>query len=45
MYIVNDTKWFTKFYPLDLDVNTADKSTTLEVKGGGTVEIGVRAPD
>jgi hypothetical protein len=45
MYIVNDTKWFTKFYFLNLDVNTADKSTILEVKGGGTVEIGVRAPD
>ena len=44
MYIINNTKWFTKFYPLNLNINTADKSKILEIKGGGIVKIGIRIP-
>ena len=45
MYIVNDKKWFTKFHPFDLNINTADKTAALEIKGGGTVEIRVKTLD
>ncbi|KZZ88210.1 Ribonuclease H-like protein [Beauveria brongniartii RCEF 3172] len=50
MHIVNDTKWFQKdsFRPFDncaLDISTADCSSTLEIKGGGTVRVVLRNPD
>jgi hypothetical protein len=38
MHIVNDLKWFIDFRAFNVDINTADKSTTLKVQGGGTVE-------
>ena len=39
MHIVNDPKWFTKFHVLNANINTADNSTTLQVQGGGKVEV------
>lgn len=42
MHIVNDMKWFKKgtfrlFKDCSINISTADGSTTLEVRGGGTV--------
>lgn len=50
MHIVNNTKWFQKdsfrsFDNCSLDISTADCSTTLAIKGGGTVRIILRNPD
>ncbi|KAK4067059.1 hypothetical protein Purlil1_13929 [Purpureocillium lilacinum] len=50
MHIVNDPKWFKKetFRPFNdwsIDISTADGSTTLEVKGGGTVQMVLKSPD
>ena len=45
MHIVNDTKWFKTFHLLDADINTADNSAVLEVKGGGTVEAVMKDAD
>ena len=50
MHIVNDTKWFKKetfcpFHDCSIDISTADGSTTLEVKGGGIVQVILRNPD
>ena len=50
MHIVNDTKWFKKdsFRPFNncsIDISTADGSTSLEVKGGGTVQVILTNPD
>ena len=50
MHIVNDTKWFKKetfrsFNVCPINISTADGSTTLEVKGGGTVQLVLKSPD
>lgn len=45
MHIVNDIKWFTKFHPLDIQINTADGSSTLAIKGGGTVQVVLKSQD
>jgi gag-polypeptide of LTR copia-type/GAG-pre-integrase domain len=50
MHIVNDTKWFKKdsFRPFNncsIDISTADGSTSLEVKGGGIVQVVLKSPD
>ncbi|OAQ57707.1 gag-polypeptide of LTR copia-type domain-containing protein [Pochonia chlamydosporia 170] len=50
MHIVNDTKWFKQetfrpFRDCSIDISTADGSTTLEVKGGGDVQVVLRNPD
>jgi hypothetical protein len=50
MHIVNNIKWFKKesfrsFDSCPIDISTADGSTTLEVKGGGTVQLVLRSPD
>ena len=42
MHVVNDTKWFTEFNSLDIDINTADNTAILEVKGGGKVGVLLR---
>ena len=44
MHIVNDIKWFKEntfrsFPNCSMDISTADGSTTLDVKGGGTVQV------
>lgn len=44
MHIVNNIKWFKKntfrsFPNCSMDISTADGSTTLDVKGGGTVQV------
>lgn len=39
MHIVNDSKWFTEFYVLNLNINTADNSTTLQIEGFGNVDV------
>jgi hypothetical protein len=39
MHIVNDPKWFAEFHALNANINTADNSTTLQVEGGGNVEV------
>jgi len=31
MHIVNDFKWFTDFYVLNANINTADNLATFEV--------------
>jgi hypothetical protein len=38
MHIVNDPKWFTVFHSFSANINTADRSATLQVQGGGKVE-------
>lgn len=47
MHIVNDIKWFMKetFRSFDVNISTADGSTTLEVKGGGVVRLVLKSPD
>ena len=50
MHIVNDIKWFKKetfrpFNDCSIDISTADGSTTLEVKGGGVVQVVLKNPD
>jgi len=50
MHIVNNIKWFKKetfrpFNDCSIDISTADGSTTLKVKGGGTVQIVLKNPD
>ncbi|KAF2193421.1 hypothetical protein K469DRAFT_532856, partial [Zopfia rhizophila CBS 207.26] len=47
MHIVNDIKWFMKgtFRSFNVNINTADGSTTLEVKGGGVVQLVLKSPD
>jgi hypothetical protein len=50
MHIVNNTKWFKKeifrlFNDYLIDISTANRSTTLEVKGGGIVQVILRNPD
>ena len=50
MHIVNDIKWFKKetfrpFKECSVDISTADGSTTLQVKGGGAVQVIMRNPD
>lgn len=51
MHIVNNIiKWFEKetFRSLDscsIDISTADGSTTLEIKGGGTVPLVLKSRD
>jgi hypothetical protein len=50
MYIVNDTKWFKKdsfrlFNNCLIDISTADRSTSLEVKGGGIVQVVLKSLD
>jgi hypothetical protein len=50
MHIVNDTKWFQKetfrpFNDCSVDISTADGSTTLEVKGGGVVQVILKNPE
>lgn len=50
MHIVNDIKWFKKetscaFNDCSIDTSTADESATLEVKGGGVVQVILRNPD
>lgn len=50
MHIVNDVKWFKKnsfrsFHNCSMDISTADGSTTLEIKGGGTVQILLKNPN
>lgn len=46
-HIVNDRKWFKKgtFRRLDLGIATADASTSLEIKGGGDVQLILKCPD
>jgi hypothetical protein len=39
MHVVNDPKWFTDFRSFDVDINTADNSAVLQVRGGGKVEV------
>ena len=44
MHIVNNIKWFKgntfrSFPNCSMDISTADGSTTLDVKGGGTVQV------
>jgi hypothetical protein len=39
MHIVNDLKWFSDYHAFNIDINTADKSTSLQVEGGGKVEV------
>lgn len=38
-HVVNDRGWFTDFYDFNLTVATADDGNTLEIQGGGSVEI------
>jgi len=50
MHIFNDTKWFKRetfrsFKDCSIDISTADGSTTLEVKGGGVVQVILKNPD
>ena len=50
MHIVNDIRWFKKetfrpFKECSVDISTADGSTTLQVKGGGTVQVILKNPD
>jgi hypothetical protein len=50
MHIVNDIKWFKKetfrpFKECSIDISTADESTTLQVKGGGIVQVILKNPD
>ncbi|KFY25558.1 hypothetical protein V493_04586 [Pseudogymnoascus sp. VKM F-4281 (FW-2241)] len=49
MHIVNDIKWFKKetfrsFNDCSIDISTADSSTTLEIKGGGVVQVVLKTP-
>jgi hypothetical protein len=41
IHLVNDMKWFKPktFVPLNLDVNTADGGGSLNIKGGGVIEL------
>lgn len=50
MHIVNDIKWFKKetvrsFNDCLIEISTADGSTTLQVKGGGVVQVIIKNPD
>jgi hypothetical protein len=50
IYIVNDTKWFKKdsfrlFNNCLIDISTANRSTSLEVKGRGIVQVVLKSPD
>ncbi|KFZ24291.1 hypothetical protein V502_01231 [Pseudogymnoascus sp. VKM F-4520 (FW-2644)] len=50
MHIVNDIKWFKEetfrsFNDCSIDISTADSSATLEVKGGGVVQVVLKTPD
>ena len=50
MHIVNDIKWFKKetfrpFKECSMDISTADGATTLQVKGGGAVQVVLKNPD
>jgi hypothetical protein len=50
IHIVNNIKWFKKetfrsFNDYLIDISTADGSTSLEVKGGGVVQVVLRNPD
>lgn len=38
-HIVNDIKWFQDFTPLDMTIGTADGTTSMTIKGGGTVSL------
>ena len=39
MHAVNDMKWFRDFYGFDMKVATADDVNTIDILGGGTVEV------
>jgi len=50
MHIVNDIKWFKKetfrpFNDYSIDISTANGSTTLEIKGGGVVQVVLKNPE
>ncbi|KAJ5109551.1 hypothetical protein N7532_002196 [Penicillium argentinense] len=47
MHIVNDIKWFkdNTFRSFNSNISTADGSTTLEIKGGGVVQLILKSPD
>ena len=39
VHAVNDMKWFKDFHEFDMKVSTADDVNTLDILGGGTVEV------
>jgi hypothetical protein len=47
LHIVSDIKWFkdTTFRSLNSNISTADGSTTIEIKGGGVVQLIPKSPD
>jgi hypothetical protein len=47
MHIINDIKWFkdNTFHVFNLNISTADGSTTLKVKGGGIIQLILKSPN
>jgi hypothetical protein len=45
IYICNDPAWFSVLHPFDMTIATADNVAGLEIQGGGTVVLQLRAPD
>jgi transposase InsO family protein len=39
MHITNNKKWYTTFHALDLQIATADGQTSLQILGGGSVQL------
>ena len=45
MYIANDIKWFTSIFYFDYTIETADKSASLQISGGGSAKFKVYNQD
>ena len=44
-HVINDKAWFLDFTPIEYSVSTANKSSRLDVCGGGHVQLNLRSPD
>ena len=44
-HIVNNAKWFTSFYPINMNIGTAKGEANLTILGGGRVSLSLRNDD